>query len=120
MNYKKLLLTAGILVLLDIIFLNYSTPIFNKMVKDMQGSDINPKKITLPLVYIVVISQLYYFIIAKNASIFDAFLLGVTTYGIFDLTNYIIFKKYDIKVAILDVIWGGTLYALTTYIVRKF
>ena len=119
MNYKKLLLTAGILVLLDIIFLNYSTPIFNKMVKDMQGSDINPKKITLPLVYIVVILQLYYFIISKNASSFDAFLLGFTTYGIFDLTNYTIFKKYSFNVVIIDILWGGILYALTTYIVSK-
>ena len=119
MNYKKLLFTAIVLVLLDMVFLNYSTPIFNKMVKDMQGSDINPKKITLPLIYIVVISQLYYFIISKDASIFDAFLLGLTTYGIFDLTNYTIFKKYSFKVALIDILWGGTLYALTTYIVSK-
>jgi len=120
MDIKKLLLTSGVLLTLDAIFLNFTKSIFNKMVKNIQGSDIKINLLMLPLVYITVTLQIYYFIINKNASVFEAFLLGFLTYSIFDLTNYIIFKKYDIKVAILDVIWGGTLYALTTYIVRQF
>ena len=52
-------------------------------------------------------------------SLFDSFLLGSTTYAIFDLTNYSIFKNYDAKVAIIDMLWGGTLYTLTNYIVNK-
>ena len=38
---------------------------------------------------------------------------------IFDLTNYTIFKNYEMKVVVIDSLWGGTLYALTTYIVSK-
>ena len=119
MDIKKLLLTGGVLLTLDVIFLNFTMPIFNKMVKNIQGTAMEPNLLTLPLVYIIVILQVYYFIINKNASVFEAFLLGLLTYSIFDLINYTIFKKYDFKVAILDIAWGGTLYALTTYIVRQ-
>jgi len=119
MTYKKLLLTGGTMAALDFVFLKFLTPLFNKMVKRIQGSDIKPNMISLCLTYIVLICQLYYFIIAKNASIMDAFLLGFTSYAIFDLTNYTIFKNYDMKVVIIDSLWGGTLYALTTYIVSK-
>ena len=119
MDIKKLLLTGGVLLTLDVIFLNFTMPIFNKMVKNIQGTAMEPNLLTLPLVYIIAILQVYYFIINKNASVFEAFLLGLLTYSIFDLINYTIFKKYDLKIAILDIVWGGTLYALTTYIVRQ-
>ena len=119
MTYRKLLLTGGTIAALDFVFLKFLTPLFNKMVKRIQGSDIKPNMVGLCLAYIVLMFQLYYFIIAKNASIMDAFLLGFTSYAIFDLTNYTIFKNYDMKVVIIDSLWGGTLYALTTYIVSK-
>ena len=71
------------------------------------------------LTYIILIFQVYYFVIKNKMSLFDSFLLGSTTYAIFDLTNYSIFKNYDAKVAIIDMLWGGTLYTLTNYIVNK-
>ena len=93
MNIKKLLLTSGVLLTLDAIFLNFTKSIFNKMVKNIQGSDIKINLLMLPLVYITVTLQIYYFIINKNASVFEAFLLGFLTYSIFDLTNYINLNK---------------------------
>ena len=49
----------------------------------------------------------------------DAFLLGFTTYAIYDLTNYALLNKYSFKLGLMDSIWGGTLFALTNYIVNK-
>jgi len=88
------------------------------MIGNIQGNPIRAKKKSLVLVYLVVIFQLYYFIINKNASYLDAFLLGTTTYGIFDLTNFTVFDNYSLNVSIIDILWGGILYTISTYIFR--
>ena len=44
-------------------------------------------------------------------------MLGVLIYGVFDTTNYALFKKWDWKLAVMDSLWGGVLYGLTTFIV---
>ena len=56
----------------------------------------------------------------SKRSVLDAFLLGFVIYGVFDLTNLAIFKKYDNMVALMDMLWGGTLFALTAYIIYQF
>ena len=42
--------------------------------------------------------------------------LGLIIYGIFDFTNLSLFKNYNLKIAIIDTIWGSILFTLTTYI----
>lgn len=120
MCYKKIALTGLSIAVLDGITLgNFLGASFGKMVKKIQGSDMKVNLISTVLAYIVLIFQVYYFVIRMKLSLFDSFLLGFSTYAIFDLTNYSIFKNYDAKVALIDMVWGGTLYALTNYIVNK-
>ena len=69
--------------------------------------------------YLLVIFQLYYFIIKRNGSLLDAFLLGMTTYGIFDFTSISVLKGYSSKMGVIDMLWGGILYTITTYILKK-
>ena len=66
--------------------------------------------------YSLIIFSLYYFIIKDKKEPLDAFFLGLSIYGIFDGTNIAIFKDYDSNIAYVDMIWGGILYALTTYL----
>ena len=116
-----MIITAAIIfIVIDFIFIQYNLPRFSKMIKEIQGTPLSPRMPWLLVIYCVVIFQLYYFILRKKRSIFDAFLLGITTYGIFDITNYIIFKKYNLQVLMIDIMWGGILYALTTYLTYSF
>ena len=39
-------------------------------------------------------------------------LLGLLTYGIYNFTCMAILKKYPLKVAVLDTIWGGMLFTI--------
>lgn len=119
MCYKQIALIALSLAVLDGIFLSFLGPLFGKMVKKIQGSDMKVNIISTLVTYCVMVFQIYYFVIKPKISLTDSFLLGFTTYAIFDLTNFSIFKNYDWKVAAIDSIWGGTLYALTNYIVTK-
>jgi uncharacterized membrane protein len=48
----------------------------------------------------------------------DAFLLGIVIYGVYETTNYALFKDWSILTVIIDTLWGGTLFAITTYIVN--
>ena len=119
MCYKQIILIALCLAVLDGIFLSFFGPFFGKMVKKIQGSDIKLNIISTLVTYCVMVFQIYYFVIKPKISLTDSFLLGFTTYAIFDLTNFSIFKNYDWKIAAIDSIWGGTLYTLTNYIVTK-
>lgn len=118
MDLKKLLLTAIILVVVDMGFLYLIGPYFGKMVKSIQGSDMVLNNYAAFVTYVILVLQIYYFIISKNASYIDAFLLGSSTYAVFDFTNLSIFKNYNLSIGLVDSIWGGILYFLVTFIFR--
>ena len=113
------LLTAIIFVILDGTYLNLIKGYFNKQVKSIQGSDIQINVVATGLVYVILIYGLNYFIIRKNKSIQEAALLGFFTYAVYEFTNLALFKNWSITTVIIDTLWGGILFGLTTAIVYK-
>jgi len=91
---------------------------FNKQVQIVQGSPVKMNYLGAALCYIFLIAGINYFIIKPRKSVTDAFLLGIVIYGVFETTNYALFKNWSIISVILDTLWGGLLFALTTYIVN--
>lgn len=45
--------------------------------------------------------------------------LGLLIFGIYDLTNYIIFAEWPLRIAIMDICWGLLVFGLTTIFVRS-
>ena len=43
-------------------------------------------------------------------------ILGFIIYSVFDFTNLAIFTNYEVMLAVLDSVWGGILFSLTTFI----
>lgn len=113
------LLTAIVFVILDGTYLNLIKDYFNKQVKSIQGSDIKINIIATGLVYVVLIYGLNYFIIKRNKSVKEAALLGFFVYAVYELTNYALFKNWSVITVIIDTLWGGILFGLTTAIVYK-
>jgi len=70
------------------------------------------------LCYIFLIVGINYFIIKPRKSVSDAFLLGIVIYGVYETTNYALFTNWSIWTVIIDTLWGGLLFASTTYIVN--
>ena len=60
-----------------------------------------------------------YFILNQNKGYIDAFFLGLLIYSVFDLTTKAIFKNWEYKAVLIDSLWGGTLFALTTILTKK-
>ena len=115
---KDLSLLSVIFLLLDSIYLFIMKDNFNKLVFSIQKSKLNLNIFFTLLCYIFLIFLIYYFIIIKNNSLLDAFLLGIATYGVYETTNIAIFDKWNINIGFIDIIWGGILFLMTTYIFR--
>lgn len=116
----KLLISAIVFVVIDSIYLSTISNYFNNQIKLVQGSPIKMNFLATLLCYIFLIFGINYFIIKPNRSIQDAFLLGLVIYGVFETTNMALFAKWSWLTVIMDTLWGGILFALTTYIVKKF
>jgi len=113
------LLSAVIFVVLDGIYINFIKNYFNKQIADVQGSPTQIKMIPTALTYVFLIFILEYFIICKKQTFQTAFLLGFSVYAVYELTNYSLFKKWSLTTVFIDTLWGGILFALTTYLTNK-
>jgi len=115
-----LLISAILFVIIDSVYLNFMKDYFQKQVIKVQGSPIKMNFLGAILCYIFLIVGLNYFIIKPKKSVQDAFLLGIVIYGVYETTNYTIFKNWSILSVIIDTLWGGILFGSTTYLMRLF
>uniref|UniRef100_A0A6C0JK02 DUF2177 family protein n=1 Tax=viral metagenome TaxID=1070528 RepID=A0A6C0JK02_9ZZZZ len=113
------LISAILFVVIDFVYLNLIKKYFENQVKIVQGSQLQVNLLGVILCYIFLIFGLNYFIIKPKRSPYDAFLLGILIYGVFETTNYALFKNWSILTVILDTLWGGTLFAVVTFIISK-
>jgi uncharacterized membrane protein len=108
------------MLFIDSVYLsNIGGPMFGKMVKNIQKDDMQLNVYGAIGAYILMILAVYKFIIMERKPPSDAFILGLCIYGVFDFTNYAIFKKYNMLIGLLDMFWGGILYYVVTWITYK-
>jgi len=116
-----LVASSAILLAVDGLYLNnIGITIFKKNVELIQKSPLELNMYGALLSYVCVIGVLYYFIISQHKPVLDAFLLGILLYGTFDMTNISMFKQYAWKTALIDTLWGGILFAFTTWATYAF
>ncbi len=113
-----MLISAIVFISIDFIYLNLLKGYFNKQIQLIQGSEVKMKFLGVALCYIFLIAGINYFIIKPHKSVSEAFLLGIIIYGVYETTNYALFKNWSILSVIIDTLWGGLLFASTTYIVN--
>ena len=117
---NQLLILTPTLIALDAAFIMTIKPYFDHQIKLVQRSPLTLNIIGAIGCYICLIFVLFHFIIKKNGSVLEAFLLGASIYGVYEFTNYATLKDWKISTVIMDTLWGGTLFALTTYMTRVF
>ena len=119
---QKIIKIIVIQIIIDIIYLKLSASHFNKVVNNIQGSNIKLNYYSVAIVYILMAYALKKFILDRSNSknkIKDAFILGIIIYGVFDFTNMSILKNWNLYTSIMDMFWGGFLFAITIYIESK-
>ena len=112
------LITAITIVLLDAVYLNLVKGFASNQVQKVQNAPIKINYVGAIICYIFIVAGLNYFIIKPNRSVSDAFLLGIVIYGVYETTNLAIFTNWSWLMVIMDTLWGGILFALTTFIVK--
>ena len=118
LNMKRIIISTVLFILIDSIYLKLVSPLFNKLINNIQGSDIKLRLDGALYAYICIVLVFNYFILHKNGTLLDAFLLGLLTYGIYEGTNRAIFSKWSLDVMLIDSLWGGILFSLV-YIISK-
>ena len=114
-----ILISAIVMILLDSVYLNLFGAYFKRQVKSVQGSPLELNMVGAALCYVFLVFGLSYFILKNKRSVKDAFLLGIVIYAVFELTSLALFKNWHWFSVIIDTLWGGILFALTTGIVYR-
>jgi uncharacterized membrane protein len=122
MQLDILLKSIIILPAVDFIYLSLISSHFKKQIFDIQQSDMKIRIIPTILCYIALVVVLNYFVLNTNYSlnkkVLSAFILGLCIYAVYEMTNYALIDKWSVKTVIIDTLWGGVLFALTTYLVN--
>jgi uncharacterized membrane protein len=112
----KLLFSSITLLCLDFTYLYIQQNWYKSEIIRMQGSPLELKWEGVILRYLTQIIGLNLFILNNNGTIVDAFIYGIIIYGNYIGTNYATIKIFDEQLAVVDLLKGGTIMALTTFI----
>jgi len=115
----KYLVASIIFVILDGFYINIIKPLFNSQIVSIQGSVLKPKFIAIAITYIFLLFGLNYFVLRKHMEPTDAFLYGMVIYAVYDFTNLATFSKWGLYFSVIDTFWGGTVFGLTTFIIKN-
>jgi uncharacterized membrane protein len=115
MATKRIILSCVLLIIFDSIYIYINQKTFQNTVIDIQRVVLTVKPVGVIVTYLFLMFALNYFIISRFKGPEEAFLLGLVIYGVFEGTCYAIFKKWSLNLAIMDTLWGGILFALSTY-----
>ncbi len=111
-------------ILLDFIWLNFVARKFYlkefKTVGNIKNNHWQPNWIAACFVYVVISLGIFIFVMPRsnnplNALIYGA-LLGILTYGLYDLTNKATLKGYSWKLTVVDSLWGAIIYGVSSFI----
>jgi len=114
-----ILLSLVFFVIFDAAFITLNLNMFSLQVIDVQRVQIVPRLSGMIGAYIFMVLGLYVFILRQRRPIWEAIVLGLVINGIFESTSYGLFKKWHMKTVVIDTLWGGALFGLTTALIYQ-
>ena len=110
------LISSASLLALDSAYISLTRPYFSGLVKNIQKQRMSVRMFAVIAVYVLLAFGLYTLVISKRRPPKEAFYLGIVIYGVFELTNYALFKDWSVLPVMFDTLWGGVLLYLATRI----
>ena len=91
---------------------------YSVLVKNIQGSNMKTNIIYGFFAYFLMVIGLNNFVLPKldtqninfKSCLSSGFLFGIIVYGVYDFTCAAVLKDWDIKLALIDILWGGIVY----------
>lgn len=123
-DIKQRVISTVVLLFADFVWLGlYMTKQYGTLVRTIQGENMKANPVFAILAYLLMIVGLNVFVlpnIRKGHELEDSLKYGITfgivLYGVYDFTAGAVFSKWDKKLAVIDVLWGGFVYFLPSYL----
>lgn len=119
MNLKHTLIFAAFITLIDLPWVNL---LMIPKYKKLNVFDINIRSDAAMLAYLCVIIS-YPLIISKFKTLKEQLIvaasIGFISYGIYAFTLAAIYNKYPMNLAIIETLWGTTLFTIATFLTYK-
>jgi uncharacterized membrane protein len=127
---KTYVLVLPIFLLIDLTWLGKIMVRFYKSelgpLARMQGDSLTPVVWAACVVYLLIPLGILIFALPRvdvqnpiASSLFWGFVYGVTLYGVYDMTNYSLIDKYPLRMALVDIAWGGVLCSIVTFFAAR-
>ena len=126
--YKRNYVATALLLILDFAWLTwFMGEKYRQMIPKIQKESMQANMQYAIIAYAFMVMGLNMFVlpnVRKGYELEDSlkygFTFGVIVYGVFDFTNATVLKDWDIRLALVDVIWGGAVYFLSSYLATRF
>lgn len=112
----NILFVALLIAIIDLPWLLLNMGTFQTIFTKIQGGE----TIKFRLIYAVPVYIALAYLVSISNSITESWFIGAATYAVYDFTMLTAFKHYPLWLGIIDSIWGGTLLALTYYVLEWF
>lgn len=116
LSHKQILTSTFLLLSLDFLYISMVKKTFENQLLQIQKTPMQVRYGSLIACYVFLLFGFWFFILKNHCSVMDAFLLGLVIYGIYETTNYATIKNWSIYFVLGDTLWGGILFALTTFL----
>ena len=126
-DLKYRVASSLILLVLDFMWLGgFMAGRYHVMIRNIQGSPMKANMLYAVFAYLLMIVGLQQFVLPnldfKNITVKDClkygFVFGLVVYGVYDFTAAVVFKNWDINLALIDILWGGVVYFLSCYLLK--
>jgi len=121
----RYLVTTGIFLLIDIVWLGFVAPkLYKANIGHLMAE--KPNLLAAGVFYLLYIAALLFFVIdpalAKGSvwqAVWTGAFLGLAMYATYDLTNLATLKDWPLKITVIDLIWGTFITAATSGIATR-
>lgn len=118
-----IIIVLVLMLVLDAIWIGSNTKMYRTMIEGIQRSKMNVNIVAAAVVYFFMVILMVFIVLPYLRQFEFSFwncvkiagLVGLSTYAIYNFTNMATFTNYHIKVALLDSLWGGTLFTLVSF-----
>lgn len=125
---KNKIIASIVLLVFDALWISlFMGKQYQEFIPRIQGSNLKVNPAYTILSYALMITGLVIFVlpnISKENALQDSlkygFTFGIVLYGVYDFTAAAVLTEWDIKTALLDILWGGIVFTVSSFIGTKF
>ncbi len=126
-SLKVFFLLIPVVVVIDYLWLarimgNFYLSRLSSVVR-MKNASLDPILWAAMMVYICIPAGIVLFVLPhidpeniRSSSLFWGFVFGIVLYGTYDMTNHSLLRVWPVSIVIVDILWGGILCAISSWI----